>query len=102
MESAKVDQRESFTVCASGVGVGELSVTIDGPSRAQVVIRDEAEGNCKVEYEVTEPGLYEIDVKFNDAHIAQSPFRVKIWIKIKFFRFLLNQLHHFWKRLLKV
>lgn len=90
LESGRVDRKESFTVCAGGVGVGELSVTVDGPSRAQVVIQDEANGNCNVEYAVTEPGLYEIDVKFNDAHIAQSPFRVnfktkKIYNLLNFF-----------------
>lgn len=78
LESAKVGKKENFTVYAGGIGMGELSVTIDGPSRAHVVIRDEANGNCKVEYEVKKPGLYEIDVKFNEKHIAQSPFKVKL------------------------
>jgi filamin len=51
---------------------------MDGPSRANVVIKDLSDGNCRVEYSVTEPGLYTVDVKFDDAHITGSPFKVFI------------------------
>uniref|UniRef100_A0A915EEU5 Filamin n=1 Tax=Ditylenchus dipsaci TaxID=166011 RepID=A0A915EEU5_9BILA len=76
--TGEVNKLESFKVSAGSVGRGELSVTIDGPSKADVVIKDEGDGNCKVDYSVSEPGLYEIFVKFNDANIADSPFRVGI------------------------
>ncbi|KAI1724910.1 filamin repeat domain-containing protein [Ditylenchus destructor] len=82
--TGQVDRVETFTVRADEVNAGELSVTIDGPSRANVVISNESKPDsspgtdCRVDYSVTEPGLYEIDVKFNDAHIDGSPFRVFI------------------------
>lgn len=84
--TGQVDRVETFTVRADEVNAGELSVTIDGPSRANVVISNESKPDsspgtdCRVDYSVTEPGLYEIDVKFNEAHIDGSPFRVCCYI----------------------
>lgn len=76
LQGGTVGQVESFNIYTGQVGGGELSVSVDGPSRATVAIQDLGDSNCHVAYTVTEPGLYAIDVKFDDAHITGSPFKV--------------------------
>lgn len=39
---------------------------------------DNRDGSCDVEFMPTEPGEYDISIKFADKHIPGSPFKVKI------------------------
>ncbi|VDM80487.1 unnamed protein product, partial [Strongylus vulgaris] len=69
---------QSFNVYTREAGAGNLSVSIEGPSKATMAFHDHKDGNCHVEYKVAQPGEYFIAVKFNDQHIPDSPFKVFI------------------------
>ena len=58
--------------------VGGLSVSVEGPSKAQVNCVDNNDGTCLASYFPTEPGQYKINVKFAEEHIPGSPFTAKI------------------------
>ena len=57
---------------------GGLSLAVEGPSKAEIVCQDNDDGTCTVTYLPTEPGLYNIVVKFDDEHILGSPFTAYI------------------------
>lgn len=53
-------------------------MAIEGPSKAEISCVDNKDGTCSVSYLPTLPGDYNILVKYNDEHIAGSPFTAKI------------------------
>lgn len=57
---------------------GELDITIEGPSEADVHCLDNEDGTCTVSYFPTEPGDYEIQIQHDDVPIRGSPFKAKI------------------------
>jgi filamin len=57
-------------------GYGGLSLSIEGPSKADIECHDNEDGSCRVTYKPTEPGTYLINVKFADKHVPGSPFTV--------------------------
>lgn len=65
-----------FTVETKGAGKGGLGLAIEGPSEAKMTCKDNRDGSCSVEYIPTEPGDYDVSIKFADAHIPGSPFNV--------------------------
>ena len=67
-----------FKVETKGAGAGGLSLAIEGPSEAKLTCNDHGNGTCSVRYTPTEPGDYEIHIKFADEHIPGSPFNAKV------------------------
>lgn len=62
----------------AGAGPGTLAVTVDGPSKVQLEVREAAEG-YRVAYTPLAPGSYLISIKYGGPHhIAGSPFKAKI------------------------
>lgn len=59
-----------------GAGTGGLGLAIEGPSEAKMTCKDNRDGSCSVEYIPTEPGDYDVSIKFADQHIPGSPFKV--------------------------
>ena len=51
------------------LGFGGLSLSIEGPSKADIECHDNEDGSCRVTYKPTEPGNYIINVKFADEHV---------------------------------
>ncbi|CAJ0936131.1 unnamed protein product, partial [Mesorhabditis belari] len=66
----------AFNIYTREAGAGKLSVSVEGPAKAKMHFSDHKDGNCHAEYTVGEPGEYSVAVKFNDEHIAESPFKV--------------------------
>lgn len=64
----------------TGAGTGGLGLAIEGPSEAKMTCKDNRDGSCSVEYIPTEPGDYDVSIKFADQHIPGSPFKVNIWL----------------------
>lgn len=60
----------------AGAGTGGLGLAIEGPSEAKMTCKDNRDGSCCVEYLPTEPGEYDVSIKFSDQHIPGSPFKV--------------------------
>nr|CAD7457190.1 unnamed protein product [Timema tahoe] len=59
-------------------GTGGLGLSIEGPSEAKMTCKDNRDGSCSVEYIPTEPGEYDVSIRFADQHIPGSPFKVPV------------------------
>ncbi|XP_058488127.1 filamin-B isoform X1 [Solea solea] len=68
----------TFTVYTEDASEGGLDLAIEGPSKAEISCVDNKDGTCSVSYLPTLPGDYNILVKYNDAHIAGSPFTARV------------------------
>ncbi|XP_050087654.1 filamin-A isoform X5 [Anopheles aquasalis] len=78
LEGAMTDSKATFTVETRGAGAGGLSLAIEGPSEAKMHCTDNRDGSCEVEYLPTEPGEYDVTIRFADKHIPGSPFKVLV------------------------
>ncbi|XP_037316973.2 filamin-C isoform X1 [Pungitius pungitius] len=68
-----------FIVDTRQAGYGGLGLSIEGPSKVDIICEDVEDGTCKVTYCPTEPGNYIINIKFADQHVPGSPFTVKVF-----------------------
>lgn len=59
-------------------GFGGLSLSIEGPSKAEIQCTDKEDGTLNISYKPTEPGYYIVNLKFADHHVEGSPFTVKV------------------------
>ncbi|KAF7207732.1 filamin-B isoform X1 [Nothobranchius furzeri] len=78
LEGALAGEAAEFSIWTREAGAGGLSVAVEGPSRAEISFDDRKDGSCGISYVATEPGDYEISVKFNDQHIPDSPYLVPV------------------------
>jgi len=60
------------------LGYGGLSLSIEGPSKAEIQCKDNEDGTLNISYRPTEPGYYIVNLKFADHHVDGSPFTVKV------------------------
>lgn len=67
-----------FSVDTRNAGYGGLSLSIEGPSKAEIVCNDKEDGTLNIAYKPTEPGYYIINLKFADHHVEGSPYTVKV------------------------
>ncbi|KAM3726784.1 Filamin-A [Dirofilaria immitis] len=72
----ETNTKQAFNLYTREAGRGELGVTIEGPSEAELQFHDHKDGNCHFDYKVSKPGEYLIGIKFNNEHITDSPFKV--------------------------
>merc|ERR1711892_99398 len=68
----------NFHINTKSAGYGGLSLSIEGPSKAEIECKDNENGTLDVDYKPTEPGFYIINIKFADSHVPGSPFQVPI------------------------
>ncbi|XP_064160248.1 filamin-B isoform X2 [Anguilla rostrata] len=68
----------TFTIFTEDATEGGLDLAIEGPSKAEISCVDNKDGTCTVTYLPTLPGDYNILVRYNEKHIAGSPFTAKI------------------------
>ncbi|CAF4746213.1 unnamed protein product, partial [Rotaria sp. Silwood2] len=69
LKEGYANQINDFTVVTRGAGYGSLSLSIEGPSKADIECHDNEDGSCLVTYRPTEPGTYIVNVKFADKHV---------------------------------
>ena len=74
----KTHINNGFKINTKSAGYGGLSLSIEGPSKAEIDCKDNDDGTLDVDYKPTEPGFYIINIKFADAHVPGSPFQVPI------------------------
>jgi len=74
----QTNQLNQFIVDTRDAGYGGLSLSIEGPSKADIDCKDRPDGSCGVSYKPTQPGTYVIAIKFADEHVPGSPFNCKI------------------------
>ncbi|XP_065165587.1 filamin-A isoform X3 [Atheta coriaria] len=78
LERGEQGELNEFNVWTREAGTGQLAISVEGPSKAEINFTDRKDGSCDVSYKVSEPGEYRIGMKFNDRHIPDSPFKVYI------------------------
>ncbi|XP_066158369.1 filamin-A isoform X3 [Euwallacea fornicatus] len=78
LERGEQGELNEFNVWTREAGSGQLAISVEGPSKAEINFTDRKDGSCDVSYKVTEPGEYRIGLKFNDEHVPDSPFKVYI------------------------
>ena len=63
------------------LGYGGLSLSIEGPSKADIECHDNEDGSCLVTYKPTEPGVYIVNVKFADKHVSgKQKLNWTVWL----------------------
>ena len=78
LERGITHEYNRFQINTKSAGYGGLSLSIEGPSKAEIECKDNEDGTLDVEYKPTEPGFYIVNIKFADSHIPGSPFQVPI------------------------
>ena len=74
LEGGTVKQWVEFTLDMSKAGSGNLALSIEGPSEAEVKVDDKGNGIAVVQFLPEEPGEYKVNVSFADEPIPFSPF----------------------------
>ena len=59
-------------------GYGGLSLSIEGPSKADIDCKDRPDGSTAVSYKPTQPGNYVISIKFADEHVPGKNYKIII------------------------
>lgn len=75
------DYKGTFMVETKGAGAGTLKIRIHGPRGAfkvEMYREKSKDRNIGVRYNPTEPGRYDISVKWAEEHVPGSPFTVYI------------------------
>ncbi|XP_025412899.1 filamin-A isoform X2 [Sipha flava] len=78
LKEGKTQVENLFTVDTRSAGYGGLSLSIEGPSKAEIQCKDNEDGTLNISYRPTEPGYYIVNLKFADHHVDGSPFTVKV------------------------
>ena len=78
LKEGKTQTSNELLVDTKEAGYGGLSLSIEGPSKADIQCTDNGDGTLKVTYRPTEPGFYVINMKFADHHVPGSPFTIKV------------------------
>lgn len=58
-----------FSTLPPASGYGGLALSIEGPSKVDINCEDLEDGTCRVTYCPTEPGNYNVNIKFTEKHI---------------------------------
>lgn len=78
LQAGKTQTENTFSVDTRNAGYGGLSLSIEGPSKADIKCTDKEDGTLNISYKPTVPGSYILNLKFADRHVTGSPFTVKV------------------------
>lgn len=78
LKDGKTQTDNTFTIDTRDAGYGGLSLSIEGPSKAQIKCLDQVDGTLQISYKPTAPGNYILNLKFADHHVEGSPFNIKV------------------------
>lgn len=78
VEQGEVESKNEFNVYYREAGPGSISISIEGPSKAQMDVVDRGNGYLTVSYIVEKEGEYGVHVKFNEEHVPESPAMVHV------------------------
>ncbi|XP_012936132.1 filamin-A [Aplysia californica] len=78
LEKGEVGIPNVFNIYTREAGPGDLSVGVEGPSKAVIQLEQRPNGFLGAQFKVTKPGIYGVHLKFNDKHIPGSPFMVNV------------------------
>ena len=79
------------------VGYGSLGLSVEGPHRSDLEMKSKSASEYTLQYKPHEPGVYLLNIKFADDHIAgtrrrtcashNQPVLEKTWFRKKWFCF---------------
>ncbi|XP_053983862.1 filamin-A isoform X1 [Hylaeus volcanicus] len=78
LKEGKTHVENNFSIDTRNAGFGGLSLSMEGPSKAEIQCKDNEDGTLNISYKPTEPGFYIMNLKFADHHVEGSPFTVKV------------------------
>ncbi|VDM02363.1 unnamed protein product [Schistocephalus solidus] len=78
LSHGRTGEPAEFTLVTRDAGAGGLSIAVEGPSKSEIICRDNKNGTCSASYLPLAPGEYTIAIKFMDQHIQGSPFLARI------------------------
>ncbi|XP_029167599.1 filamin-A isoform X4 [Nylanderia fulva] len=78
LKDGKTHMENNFSIDTRNAGFGGLSLSMEGPSKAEIQCKDNEDGTLNISYKPTEPGYYIMNLKFADHHVEGSPFTVKV------------------------
>ncbi|XP_076247871.1 filamin A protein cher isoform X2 [Calliopsis andreniformis] len=78
LKEGKTHVENTFSIDTRNAGFGGLSLSMEGPSKAEIQCKDNEDGTLNISYKPTEPGYYIMNLKFADHHVDGSPFTVKV------------------------
>lgn len=78
LEKGEVGIQNHFNIYTREAGAGNLSIAVEGPSKADMTVTDRGHGYTTVSYKVTKDGEYGIHIKYNGQHVPDSPTFVYI------------------------
>ncbi|XP_043250798.1 filamin-A isoform X3 [Colletes gigas] len=78
LKEGKTHMENNFSIDTRNAGFGGLSLSMEGPSKAEIQCKDNEDGSLNISYKPTEPGYYIMNLKFADHHVEGSPFTVKV------------------------
>ncbi|XP_018054590.1 PREDICTED: filamin-A isoform X9 [Atta colombica] len=78
LKEGKTHVENKFSIDTRNAGFGGLSLSMEGPSKAEIQCKDNEDGTLNISYKPTEPGYYIMNLKFADHHVEGSPFTVKV------------------------
>jgi filamin len=56
LERGEQGELNEFNVWTREAGSGQLAISVEGPSKAEIQFSDRKDGSCDVAYKVSEPG----------------------------------------------
>lgn len=56
LERGEAGRFNEFNVWTREAGAGQLAISLEGPSKAEIDFKDRKDGSCDVSYKVEEPG----------------------------------------------
>lgn len=78
LEKGEVGINNVFNIYTREAGAGTLSLSVEGPSKANIKLENRDNGFLGARYTVDKPGMYGVHIKYNDEHIPGSPFMVNV------------------------
>ena len=78
IKEGKVNVPVEFYVDVKEAGPGAVGVAVKGPSRAEISFTKGGDNITKVQYVCTDPGVYDVTVKFSGEQVPGSPFTANI------------------------
>lgn len=58
LERGEQGEWNEFNVWTREAGSGQLAISVEGPSKAEIQFQDRKDGSCDVAYRVSEPGKF--------------------------------------------
>lgn len=76
LERGEQNAKNEFNVWTREAGGGQLAISVEGPSKAEIDFKDRRDGSCDVCYKVAEPGnsKFKKNIYLDSLHYKQCMF----------------------------